>query len=149
MIYTVTCLINCAQLVYYSLIFTCTKQYMKMINCVCYVVSLKNSLNFMGVSGSEWCCILNALIVKKYIKYMSLQKYFVLCFHVYMLRVVGICLWWFFIHSQLPTNSTQSNLHTHWDFCCLWISVVFPLQMQGGLPSILRTNAVPGVYIVY
>lgn len=38
-------------------------------------------------------CILNALIVKKYIKYMSLQKYFVLCFHVYMLRVVGICLW--------------------------------------------------------
>lgn len=149
MIYTVTCLINCAQLLCYSLIFTCINQYMKMINCVCYVVSLKKFSEFHGCVRQWMMCILNALIVKKYIKCMSLQKYFVLWFHVYMLSVVGICLWWFFIHSQLPTNSTQSNLHTHWDFCCLWISVVFPLQMQGGLTSILRTNAVPGVYIVY
>lgn len=85
---------------------------MKMINCICYI-SFKKFYEFHGCVRQWMMCILNALIVKKYIKYLYLQRYdFVLWSHVYMLSCVAICLWdSLFTHSYPPIQ--PKVIYTH------------------------------------
>lgn len=76
---------------------------------------LKKFYEFHGCVRQWMMCILTAFIVKKYIRYLSLQRYnFVLWshVHVYMLSCVAICLWVSFItHSYPPIQ--PKVIYTH------------------------------------